>query len=121
MSIGQEVCIKGEPLSKQNQSLKPQRIGCKQDILEWSVHYQKDSWVYTAITFGTGFPQSLFLPAHSFKTKDMKKSFRSSAVHIYQVISQSMNQVNVAYTACMEMVNQNKKSPQRDSWDSACV
>lgn len=59
---------------------------CKQDILEGSVHYTEDIWVYTAITFGIGFPYSLFLPAHYFKTKDVKKSFHSSAVHIYQVV-----------------------------------
>jgi len=87
--------MKGEPFSKQNQSLKHQRMDCKHDILEGAVHYNKDSWAYTGIAFGMDFPFSLFLPAHYFKTKDVKKSFHSSAIHIYQVIESESGELSI--------------------------
>lgn len=94
-------------------------MGCKQNTQEGTLNYKEDFWVYTAITFGIGFPYSLSLPAPYFKTKDVKKSFHSSAVHIYQVIE--CESVNLAYAACMEMVNQKKKVSRETPGTSACA
>lgn len=96
-------------------------MGCKQDTLEGSIRYTEDNWVYTAIVFGIGFPYSLFLLVHYFKTKGMKKYFHSSAVHIYQVAQSECELVNLTYTACMEMVNQNKKVSRETPGTSACA